>query len=128
MDYDEYGIHVSSIVRRNEMTTELDDRSFDDALAKSTKPLLVDFYATWCGPCVQQAPVLEKWAEARKTALDVAKLNVDNSPAVASKFGVLSIPTLIVFNGGQERARAVGLQNEKALDALLAKAAAPKGA
>ena len=106
------------------MTTELDDRSFEDTLAKSSKPLLVDFYATWCGPCVQQAPILEKWAEARKAALDVAKLNVDNAPAIASKFGVLSIPTLIIFNGGQERGRVVGLQNEKGLDALLAKATA----
>ena len=106
------------------MTIELDDRSFEDKVIKSAKPVLVDFYATWCGPCVQQAPILEKWAEVRKVELDVAKLDVDKSPATASKFGVLSIPTLIVFNAGKERARAVGRQSEKELDALLAKATA----
>ena len=108
------------------MTIELDDRSFQETVAKGSKPVLVDFYATWCGPCVQQAPILEKWAEGRKAELDVAKLDVDKSPTTASKFGVLSIPTLIIFNAGKERARAVGRQTEKELDALLAKATAEK--
>ena len=108
------------------MTNELDDRSFQESIAKASRPILVDFYATWCGPCVQQAPILEKWAEGRKAELDVAKLDVDKSPATASKFGVLSIPTLIVFSGGKERARAVGRQSEKELDALLAKATGKK--
>jgi thioredoxin 1 len=108
------------------MTIELDDRSFQEAVAKGSKPVLVDFYATWCGPCVQQAPILEKWAEGRKAELDVAKLDVDKSPTTASKFGVLSIPTLIIFSAGKERARAVGRQTEKELDALLAKATGKK--
>ena len=108
------------------MSTELDDRSFQDFVAKASKPVLVDFYATWCGPCVQQAPILEKWAERRKADLDVAKLDVDKSPTTASKFNVLSIPTLIIFSGGKERARVSQRQSEKELDALFAKAMANK--
>ena len=108
------------------MTTELTDRSFEETVAKGAKPVLVDFYATWCGPCMQQAPILEKWAESHKAEVDAAKLDVDASPATASKFGVLSIPTLIIFSGGKERVRAVGRQSEKELDALLAKATAKK--
>ena len=104
------------------MATELQADNFDDALAKASKPILVDFFATWCGPCVQQAPILEKWAAANADKVEVAKLDIDKAPALASKYSVMSIPTLVLFKGGKEAGRAIGLQNEKSLTALLAKA------
>jgi thioredoxin 1 len=106
------------------MAQELSESNFDDVVGKSEKPVLVDFYATWCGPCVQQTPILEKWAQANESKVTVAKLNVDEAQQLASKFGVMSIPTLIIFKGGKEKVRAMGLQNDRGLDALLAKAGA----
>jgi len=104
------------------MTTELQEKDFEDKVLKSSKPVLVDFHATWCGPCIQQAPVLEKWSGAKADQVDVVQLDVDKAQVIASKYGVMSIPTLVLFNGGEEVGRAVGVQNEGALDALLAKA------
>ena len=104
------------------MASEIDEGAFEATVLKSPTPVLVDFFATWCAPCMAQGPVLEKWAAARTDKVKVVKLNVDNAANVASQFGVMSIPTLVVFKGGKEVARAVGLQQEKALDALLAKA------
>ena len=104
------------------MAKELAENAFDGAVLKSTKPVVVDFFASWCAPCMQQTPILEKWASAKQEKVDVVKINVDNAPNLASKYGVMSIPTLVVFSGGKEVARAIGLQTEKALDALAAKA------
>ncbi len=106
------------------MAKEISESDFDATVLKATKPVLVDFYATWCGPCMQQTPILEKWAAARQAQVEVVKLNVDTATAVASKYGVMSIPTLLVFKAGKEAGRAVGLQSEKGLDTLLAKAGA----
>ena len=105
------------------MAQDLTDSTFDDMVAKSELPVLVDFGASWCGPCVQQAPILEKWEQANTDKVLVAQVNVDEAQQLASRFGVMSIPTLIVFSGGEEKARVLGLQNERGLDALLAKAA-----
>lgn len=104
------------------MATEIAENDFDAKVLKAAKPVLVDFFASWCGPCMQQTPILEKWAAARQAQVDVVKLNVDNATSIASTYGVMSIPTLVIFKGGKEAGRAVGLQNEKGLDALLAKA------
>jgi thioredoxin 1 len=104
------------------MASEIDEAAFEATVLKSATPVLVDFFATWCAPCMAQGPILEKWASARQDKVKVVKLNVDNAANVASQFGVMSIPTLVVFKGGKEVARAVGRQQEKALDALLAKA------
>jgi len=103
---------------------ELQDSNFEETLKNEEKPVVVDFGAAWCGPCVMQAPVLEKWAAANEDKAVVAQLDVDSASGIASQFGVMSIPTIIVFKGGEEKARAVGLQNEKSLDALLEKAKA----
>ena len=104
------------------MVAELQEQDFEEQVLKASKPVLVDFFATWCGPCLQQAPVLEKWAGANADKVEVAKLNVDSAQAIAAQYGVMSIPTLILFNNGKEAARAVGLQNKTSLDALLEKA------
>jgi len=104
------------------MAVEIEEAAFEAKVLKSPVPVLVDFFATWCGPCVAQGPILEKWASGHEGRVTVVKLNVDNAPNVASQFGIMSIPTLVLFKSGKEVARAVGLQQDKGLDALLAKA------
>ncbi len=103
------------------MAIEIQEQEFDARVLKASKPVLVDFYADWCGPCVQQTPILEKWAKAKGDAVEVVRLDVDKAPAVASRYGIMSIPTLVLFNNGEEAARAIGLQSESRLDSLLNK-------
>jgi len=99
--------------------TEISEQDFDAAVLQSDKPVLVDFHAPWCGPCVQQAPILEEWAADKTDTVSVVKVNVDTAPGIASRFGVMSIPTLIVFKNGEECARAVGLRGPGELDKLV---------
>src|SRR5919204_1702215 len=84
------------------------DQDFDRQVLQSDMPVLVDFWADWCGPCHLLAPVVEEIATEHAGTLRVAKLNVDDNPHMAQHFGVLSIPTLILFSGGQERGRVIG--------------------
>jgi thioredoxin 1 len=88
------------------------DRDFQQQVLGSELPVLVDFWAPWCVPCHLVAPVVEQIAAEQAGRLRVAKLNVDDSPQTAQRFGVLSIPTLILFGGGQERGRVVGAQGK----------------
>ena len=81
--------------------------NFETEVLKSDKPVLVDFWATWCGPCQRQTPIIEE--------LSVGKLDVDENPSIAQQYGVMSIPTLIVFKDGKEAARLVGLQSKDKL-------------
>lgn len=97
--------------------TELNSSNFDSETAGGF--VLVDFWAPWCGPCRMQAPVLEKLADAAEISAKIMKLNTDESPDIAQKFGISSIPTLIVFKDGQEIDRMVGVQSEEALKAKL---------
>ena len=86
----------------------LSDATFDETIGAAEQPVLVDFWAEWCGPCKMIAPILEEIAGEHPEALSVAKLNVDENPDVARRFGVMSIPTMIVFKDGQEAKRLVG--------------------
>jgi thioredoxin 1 len=104
------------------MATDITEQSFESEVLKADRPVLVDFHAEWCGPCKQQTPIIEAWSADRTDKVKVAQLDVDNASGIASKYGVMSIPTLILFKDGEEVARAVGLQNEGNLDALLEKA------
>ena len=96
----------------------LTDANFDETIKGTALPILVDFYADWCGPCRMLAPTVEEIAAGAADFL-VAKVNVDEAPAVAERFGVMSIPTLIVLRGGEERARAVGVRPKDAILAML---------
>jgi thioredoxin 1 len=84
------------------------DASFNKEVVKAKKPVLVDFWAEWCGPCRMIAPVLEKMAEDYASSLKITKLDVDNNPETAEEYEVLSIPTMILFKDGQPVERIVG--------------------
>lgn len=94
-------------------------QNFESEVLKSDKPILVDFYADWCGPCKMMAPVVEELAELYEGKAKVGKLNVDNNEEVAMKYGVMSIPTILVIKNGQVEAKMVGVQKREVLmDAL----------
>ena len=91
------------------------DRTFDTEVLKSPTPVLVDFWAEWCGPCKMVTPVLEQIAEEQNGKLKIAKLNVEENPTMMTKFGIRGIPTLILFKDGQPVEQLVGFMPKKAL-------------
>ncbi len=95
--------------------THLSDATFDEEVGGSSEPVLVDFWAEWCGPCKMIAPVLEEIASEKTGSLKIAKLNVDEAQGVARRFEVMSIPTLILFKDGQPVKRVVGAKPKQAL-------------
>jgi len=98
------------------MALELTDANFEqEVLQETEKPVLVDFWAPWCGPCQMMGPILEEVAEATADFAKVGKLNVDENPATAGQYGVMSIPTLIIFKNGQPVKQLVGVQSKEAL-------------
>jgi thioredoxin 1 len=103
--------------------------NFDATLAAAKLPVIVEFTATWCGPCRAQAAILDKLAESSSDVV-IAMVDTDDCPELAARFGVRGMPTLLVFQGGKETGRRLGLSSEHALRALLPRAteAAPGGA
>lgn len=97
----------------SDQVRDLSEETFDEAIASGT--VLVDFWAPWCGPCKMQSPILDKVAEKVGDKAVIAKVNVDQSPALAAKFGVRSIPTMILFKDGQKIRDFIGVQQEPAL-------------
>jgi thioredoxin 1 len=89
-------------------TVKVTDESFDQDVLKSDTPVLVDFWAEWCGPCKQIAPALEQIAEELNGQVTVAKLNIEESPTTPSRYGVRGIPTMMLFRGGQMASMKVG--------------------
>jgi thioredoxin 1 len=107
------------------MALTLTQENFSEEVLKSDVPVLVDFWAPWCGPCKVQGPIVEELsAEYEGKPAKIAKVNVDENAALASQYGVMSIPTLMVFKGGQPVDQLVGLQQKDTLKERLEKAMA----
>lgn len=94
------------------MELVLTDQNFDDQIKSATKPVLVDMYADWCGPCKLMEPTIAAIASEMEGKMIIAKLDVDNSPQTSLKFGVMSIPTMIFFKNGTEVKRLIGYQDK----------------
>jgi len=94
---------------------EVTDLTFDQEVLKNSQPVLVDFWAGWCGPCKMIGPVVEELAVEYKDRVKVAKVDVDNNREVAGQLGVMSIPTLIMFKNGQEVDRVIGMTGKEQL-------------
>ena len=101
------------------MATEVTNDTWESEVVSSDTPVLVDFWAEWCGPCHAVAPVLDKIVEERQGELKLVKVNIDEQPELAGKFGVASIPTMILFKGGEPAAAAIGAQPKTSLERSL---------
>ena len=104
----------------SENIAQLTAATFQDTIAKSTLPILVDFWAPWCGPCKAIAPILDELSKDLAGKLTIAKVNVDEAGEIAAQFGVRAIPTMILLKGGQEVDRYVGLIDKATLRAKVA--------
>ena len=98
---------------------EINDLNFEKEVLQSAEPFLLDFSAVWCGPCKMLAPIVEKIADEHLGKVRVGKLDIDDSPGVATKFAIKSVPTVLVFKGGKESGRHVGVTNKDTLLKLL---------
>ncbi len=98
---------------------EATESNFNSEVLGSSGKVLVDFWAPWCGPCRMQTPILEKLTASPEITAKIFKLNTDENPSIAQKYGIVSIPTLILFENGQEIDRFVGVQPENALKSKL---------
>ena len=96
--------------------SKVSDADFDTEVLKSNEPVVVDFWAEWCGPCKQIAPALDEIAGAMNGKVKIVKLDVDRNPATAAKYGVMSIPTLMLFKNGELASRQVGAASKQKLE------------
>jgi thioredoxin 1 len=101
------------------MANAVTEQTFEDEVLKSEKPVIVDFWAEWCGPCHAVAPVLDRIVEERPDELKLVKVNIDEEQALAARFGIASIPTMVLFKDGEPAAAAIGAQPKGSLERSL---------
>lgn len=106
------------------MSTAVTESSFEQEVLKSDKPVIVDFWAEWCGPCHAVAPVLDRIVEEHGDELKLVKVNIDEEQGLAMRYGIASIPTIVLFRDGEPAAAAIGAQPKQALEKSLGLAAA----
>jgi thioredoxin 1 len=106
------------------MSTAVTETTFEQEVLHSDKPVIVDFWAEWCGPCHAVAPVLDKIAEERSDEVKLVKVNIDEEQELARRYGIQSIPTIVLFKDGEPAAAAIGAQPKTALEKALGLAAA----
>jgi thioredoxin 1 len=100
---------------------QVTDKDFEEKVLKSSLPVLVDFWAPWCGPCKMAGPVIDELADSYSGKVSVVKVNVDENQESASKYGVMSIPTTIIFKDGKEQGRQIGFSGREAFEDLMKK-------
>ena len=101
------------------MEIKITKDNFETEVVKADRPVLVDFWATWCGPCMMLGPVVTEIAEERKDIIKVGKVNVDEEPELAAKFGIMSIPAVLLFKNGEVVANSVGYISKEDMDAFV---------
>ena len=101
------------------MVLEITSENFEEEVLKAEKTVLVDMYATWCGPCKMQSPIIDKIADEQGENIKVAKIDIDEAPEIAEKYGVMSIPTLLIIKNGEVSKQFVGLTKKEDIEASL---------
>jgi thioredoxin 1 len=106
----------------SEHIKEVNEGNFEQVVLQSNRPVLVDFWAEWCGPCRTLAPIVEAIAEQYAGAAEIVKLDVDDNPSVTQRYGIQGIPTLIVFKDGEEKERIIGASSKETISRVIDKA------
>ena len=101
------------------MTVQINSADWQEKVLDSDKPVLIDFFATWCGPCKMMAPVMDEVAAEQAGQVDVYKIDIDENPDIAQKYGIMSIPTFIVFKNGEPAAQTLGARPKEQILAML---------
>jgi thioredoxin 1 len=101
------------------MSTAVTEQTWDEEVIQSDKPVIVDFWAEWCGPCHAVAPVLDRIADERQSELKVVKVDIDKEQGLAQRYGIASIPTIVLFKDGEPSAAAIGAQPKSSLERSL---------